>query len=107
MERQRTSSFQPSTETTRASQGRGRDADHDIADLLPRLDVPIGLDDLVQPIAPVDERPERPRLEYPPEVSRHPRVVPPEIQHDLLAATHRGDERQEQVLGQGPNSDER
>src|SRR5829696_1659916 len=36
--------------TTRASRGRGLDADHDIANFLPRLNIPIGLDDLVQPI---------------------------------------------------------
>jgi hypothetical protein len=33
-----------------------RDADHDIADLLAGLDVPVGLDDLVQRIPPVDDR---------------------------------------------------
>jgi hypothetical protein len=39
------------------------DAEHDVADLLSHLDIPVGLDDLLQPIAPVDERPERPGLE--------------------------------------------
>ncbi len=38
-----------------------RHGDHDVADLLPGLDVPVGLDDLVQGIAPVDDRLERPR----------------------------------------------
>ena len=32
------------------------DADHDVADLLARLDVAIPIDDLVQAISPVDDR---------------------------------------------------
>ena len=36
------------------------DDDHDVAELAPRLDVAVGLDDVVQRIPPVDERPERP-----------------------------------------------
>ena len=55
---------------------RRDDADHDVAELGPRLDVPVGLDDLVQPVAAVDQRPERPRLEQPPEVAGRLRVLP-------------------------------
>src|SRR5829696_4085208 len=46
---------QSSTGNDSRSRGRGLDADHDIANFLPRLNIPIGLDDLVQPIPPVDD----------------------------------------------------
>ena len=77
------------------------DADHDIADLLAGLDVPVRLDDLVQPIPPVDDRGERPGLDQVPELP-HPLLVMLgwDREHDLLAAGQQRDERQERVLGQ-------
>jgi hypothetical protein len=42
---------------------RTLEADDDIAGLLPCLDVPVGLDDLVQRICSVDDRLERPGLD--------------------------------------------
>jgi hypothetical protein len=44
--------------------GQRLDIDHDVADLAARLDIPVGLDDLVQPIPPADQRPERPGLQH-------------------------------------------
>src|SRR6516165_5833026 len=56
------------------SGARGVDVDHDIADLLAGLDVPVRLDDLVQRIAPVDDRGELPGLDQVPEMP-HPLLI--------------------------------
>ncbi len=47
------------------------DTDHNIADLLPRLDVPVRINDLIQLIPPVDNRLELSRLDQPLEVPHH------------------------------------
>src|SRR5215217_692591 len=85
---------------TRASGARGLNADHDVADLLARLDVPVRLDDLVQPIPSVDDRLERPGLEQFLEVPHHLLVILRDGKHDLLATKQRRDEGQDRVLGQ-------
>ncbi len=77
------------------------DADHDVADLLPGLDIPVGLDDLLELVPPVDDGLELPGLDDSLDVGQPTRVAPREGEHDLLAAEQRGDERQHRVLGQG------
>ena len=72
--------------TTRASGARRRNVDHDVADLLARLDVPVRLHDLVQPIPPVDERLERAGLEQLLEVPHHLLVISRNAKQDLLPA---------------------
>src|SRR5215213_9279058 len=89
--------------TTRASCARRPNADHDVADLLARLDVPVRLDDLVQPIPPVDERLERSGLEQFLEVPHHLLVIPRNAKQDLLPANdanQRRNEHQDQILVQ-------
>src|SRR6266511_6298120 len=87
-------------QTTRASRGRRLDADYDVADLLPRLDVPVRLDDLVQRIASVDERLERSGLDQFLQIPHHLLVVPRNGERDLLATKERRGERQERIQRQ-------
>ena len=77
-------------------------ADHDVADLLACLDVAVGLDDLVQWIASVDDRLERSGLEQSLDVLHQLLVVLGNREQDLLAAEQRCDERQERILGERP-----
>jgi hypothetical protein len=67
---------------------------HDIADFLPCLDIPVGLNDLVQPIPPVDERLELPGLDQLLEMPYRRLVKLRKGKHDLLAAKERSDEYQ-------------
>ena len=78
----RTSAVIPSA----ASLGRRLETADDIADLLPGLDVPVGLDDLLQPIRSVDDRLELPGLDQLPEIPDHRLVMFRDGEQDLLAA---------------------
>src|SRR6187401_165576 len=75
------------------------DGDDDIADLLSGLDVPVGLDDLVQPICSVDHRLELSGLDQFPEVPQHLLVMLWNGEHDSLSPLEWSDERQERILG--------
>src|SRR5215211_3660753 len=86
---------------------RRLDADDHVADLAARLDVLVGLDDLLQPIPPVDQRPERSGIQHLPEVARHLWVVPGDVQHDLPAAKQRATSARIRFWARGPNSDDR
>ena len=79
---------------------RWLDADDDVADLLPCLDVSVGLNDLVQRICSVDDRLELSGLDQLLEIPHHLLVMLRYGEHDLLAAMEWGDERQERTLGQ-------
>src|SRR4030095_6546633 len=70
------------------------DADDDVPDLAPRVHVPVRLDDLLERVAPVDERPERAGLDQPVEVGQQLRPAPPRGgEHDLSGARPRGGPR--------------
>ena len=55
--------------------GRWIDDDQDIADLASRLDVPVGLNDLIQGVPPINDRLKLTRLEQSLEVLHQPLVV--------------------------------
>src|SRR5215469_2137001 len=76
------------------------DADDDTADLLPGVHVAVGGDDLVERIAPVDDRPERPRLEQLPDVEHRRLAALLRGEHDLPAAEERRDDGEGHVLPQ-------
>src|SRR3954464_5757560 len=81
---------------------RWHDVDDDVADLPPGLDVPVGLDDLVQRVPPVDEWPELSGLDQLPEVPHHLLTLTLTLtrgrEPHLLAAGQWRDERQDEVL---------
>src|SRR5690349_23577041 len=79
---------------------RPLEADDDIAGFLPGPDVDVSLDDLVQRIRSVDDRPELSGLDQFPEMPHHQLVMLRNGEQDLLAAMQRGDERTERVLGE-------
>jgi len=74
------------------------DGDHDIADLLPGLDVPVGLDDLAQRIGSVDHRLELSGLEQFPEVLDHCLVMRRNGEFDSLPSLERREERLRQLI---------
>jgi hypothetical protein len=78
-----------------AGTGSELDADHDIADFLPCLDIPVCVDDLIQPIFPVDERLEPSGLDQLPEMPYRRLVKLRKGKHDLLAAKERSNEHQD------------
>jgi hypothetical protein len=78
---------------------RWLDADDDVADLLPCLDVSVGLNDLVQRIGSVDDRLELSGLDQLLEIPDHRLVMLRYGEHDLPAAMEWGDERQERIFG--------
>src|SRR6266567_263057 len=75
---------------------RRLDADHDIADFLPCLDIPVSLDDLIQLIPPVDERLKLSGLDQFLEMPYRRLVELWQGKHDLLATKERSDEYQNQ-----------
>ena len=79
----------------------GCDRDHDVADLLPRLDIPVRLDDLLERIRPVDDGLEGSGLQQPREESQLLLAEPGWDRHrGRLAAEKRCEQRKERVLGQ-------
>ena len=83
---------------------RGLEADDDIAGLLPSLDVPVCLDNLLQGRGSVDDSLE---LSGPEQLGQLPHrllVVVRNGEQDLLAARQGGNEGQERILGQRTNS---
>ena len=85
---------------------RGLEADDDIAGLLPSLDVPVCLDNLLQGRGSVDDSLE---LSGPEQLGQLPHrllVVVRNGEQDLLAARQGGNEGQERILGQRTNSGE-